>query len=85
MISYKKSSSNSHENYAAKKPDAPKIPLMPNKPPIAPSSQKDPIVTKVKNEKIIQPKVFESQKNLNKPSGIIKSAGFSNIIEPDRP
>ena len=38
-ISYKKSSSNSHENHAVKKQEAPKIPLMPNKPPIAPSSQ----------------------------------------------
>ena len=39
---------------------------------------------KVKNEKVIQPKVFESHKNLNKPSGIIKSGGFSSNIEVDR-
>ena len=55
---------------------------MPNKPPIAPSSQnKEPLITKVKNQKVIQPKVFESHKNLNKPSGIIKSGGFSSNFE----
>ena len=57
-----------------------KPPLVPSKPPIAPSSQireinKDPIM-KVKVEKNIQPKVYDSQKNI-KPQGIIKSGGFS--------
>jgi hypothetical protein len=53
-------------------------PPLPNKPPMPPSSQKEPI--KVKNEKVIQPKVYESQKNIGKPpQAIIKSAGFNPI------
>jgi hypothetical protein len=37
-------------------------------------------VTKVKVEKIVQPKVYESQKNVSRPQGIIKSGGFSSNI-----
>ena len=56
-------------------------PPLPSKPPVAPSSQ----ITKVKNEKVIQPKVYDSHKNLNKPSGIIKSGGFSANVESEKP
>ena len=58
---------------------------MPSRPPVPPSSQvnKEPI-TKVKNEKVIQPKVYDSHKNLNKPSGIIKSGGFSTHVEGEK-
>jgi hypothetical protein len=38
-------------------------------------------VIKVKPEKVVQPKVYESQKNVAKPQGIIKSGGFNQIID----
>jgi hypothetical protein len=57
-----------------------KPPLGPNRPPIPPSANKEPIM-KVKNEKLVQPKVYDSQKNLSKPSGIIKSGGFSTNLD----
>ena len=75
-----KKSTNSNDNYQAKKVEIIKPPL-PNKPPVPPSSQ----IQKVKNEKVIQPKVYDSHKNLNKPSGIIKSGGFSTHVEGEKP
>ena len=73
----KKSSSND-----VKKPsEIVKPPILPNKPPIPPSSRDH--VMKVKNEKIVQPKVYDSHKNINK-QGIIKSGGFSTHIDSER-
>jgi hypothetical protein len=53
------------------------------KPPASQNSQITPKegCIKVKNDKIIQPKVYESQKNVAKPQGIIKSRGFSSHID----
>lgn len=34
------------------------------------------VVTKVKMQKVIQPKVYDSSKNIVKSKGIIKSGGF---------
>jgi hypothetical protein len=45
-----------------------------------PSIQKE-VITKVKNEKIVQAKVYESQKNMSKPQIIIKSGGFNSNVE----
>lgn len=53
-----------------------KPPLMPSKPPVAAQNKEQ--VLKVKVEKVVQPKVYESQKAINKP--IIKSGGFNYNI-----
>lgn len=46
-----------------------------------PSSAQKPELIKVKNDKPIQAKVFDSQKNMVKPQIAIKSAGFTTNIE----
>lgn len=84
-ISSKKSSSTNDVAHLYKKPEIGKPPLMLNKPPLAPSSQmakeiNKEHVKKVKNEKVIQPKVYDSQKNVARPQGIIKSGGFTTCI-----
>lgn len=63
-----------------------KPPMIP-KPPAPQQSQinaKEGCI-KVKNDKVVQPKVYESQKNVAKPQGIIKSRGFSSQMEEERP
>lgn len=52
-----------------------------SKPPMPPSSAQKPELIKVKNDKPIQAKVFDSQKNMVKPQIAIKSAGFTTNIE----
>jgi hypothetical protein len=51
-----------------------------SKPPMPPSLQKE-VITKVKNEKIVQAKVYESQKSMGRPQIIIKSGGFNSNAE----
>lgn len=62
-------SAKKQESYDKKPASKPPMP-----PPLPPN--KEPQVIKVKPEKIVQAKVYDSQKNVAKPQGIIKSGGF---------
>lgn len=42
-----------------------------------PIPKKIEVIEKVKMEKVVSPRVYNSQKNINRSKGIIKSGGFT--------